>query len=123
MLPEVLKNVIHRDATRPYPQHPRQPFAGTRGQLENNTADCILCGKCARCCPSQCLSVRRKEGIWEYDPYACILCGRCVDACPTGSLTQKEQYRAPIRKKEKITLRVQVPAARNTGSKHPPGTA
>ncbi len=108
MIPVVLKNLFGRCATRPYPQSPRQLFAGSRGQLINDAGKCILCGTCARNCPSQCLTVSRKEGLWQYEPFACVFCGVCVEACPTGSLSQLGQWRPAVRERERVVLKVEV---------------
>jgi len=108
MIPVVLKNLFGRSATRPYPQKPRRPFAGSRGQLVNDAVKCILCGTCARVCPAQCLTVRRKEGLWEYEPFACVSCGVCVETCPAGSLSQLCQWRPAVRERERVVLKVEV---------------
>jgi len=108
MLPVVLKNLFGRIATRPYPKQPRQPFAGSRGQIVNDPGKCVLCGTCARDCPSQCLTVSRKEGLWQYEPFACVFCGVCVESCPTGSLAQLSQWRPAVRERERVVLKVEV---------------
>ncbi|RJX26524.1 MAG: 4Fe-4S dicluster domain-containing protein [Desulfurivibrio sp.] len=106
MLPVVLRNLLGRCATRPYPRQARQPFAGSRGQLVNDAGSCILCGTCARVCPSQCLTVSRKDGLWQYEPFACICCGVCVEACPSGSLTQLGRWRPAVRERERVVMEV-----------------
>ncbi|MBQ8287806.1 MAG: 4Fe-4S binding protein [Clostridia bacterium] len=47
---------------------------------------CVLCGLCARRCPTGALSVDRKAGIWTVDRAACLQCGNCVNGCPKKSL-------------------------------------
>jgi formate hydrogenlyase subunit 6/NADH:ubiquinone oxidoreductase subunit I len=107
MIPLVIRNLFGRCATRPYPRNPRPLFAGSRGQLVNDAGKCILCGTCARVCPAQCLTVRKKEGRWEYEPFACVSCGVCVEACPAGSLAQLGQWRPAVRQRERVVLSVQ----------------
>lgn len=111
MIPVVIRNLFGRIATRPYPRHPRPPFAGARGQLENDAEKCLLCGTCARVCPSQCLTVRKKEGLWEYEPFACVFCGVCVESCPAGSLAQLGRWRPAVRERERVVLKVEVKSA------------
>ena len=106
MIPVVIRNLLSGSATRPYPRTSRLLFAGTRGQLVNDAEKCILCGVCARKCPSQCLTVKREEGLWQCDPFACVFCGVCVEVCPTGSLVQILQWRPAVNKREKIVVRV-----------------
>ena len=103
LLPDALKGAFRTPATRPHPVVPRQPTPGARGQLCNDMAECILCGLCARACPTQCLAVDKKAGQWRWDPMACIFCGSCVEACPTGSLTQDAAWRAPSSERESVT--------------------
>jgi formate hydrogenlyase subunit 6/NADH:ubiquinone oxidoreductase subunit I len=108
MIPVVIKNLLSRSATRPYPRTPRRLPPGVRGQLVNDAEKCILCGACARKCPSQCLTVKREEGLWQCDPFACVYCGNCVEVCPTGSLSQLRQWRPATGKREMIVVRVAV---------------
>jgi len=67
-------------------------------------SDCIVCGTCARNCPSNCLDVQVLEIIEEnpdpekkkkkikklkaliYDYSYCSLCGQCVENCPVDAL-------------------------------------
>ncbi len=49
---------------------------------------CIFCGKCARNCSSQAISVNRKEKSWQIDMAKCVRCGECVKGCPKDCMTQ-----------------------------------
>ncbi|MFZ5764413.1 MAG: 4Fe-4S binding protein [Thermodesulfobacteriota bacterium] len=113
MTPLVLKNLFTRPATRPYPREERPPFSGARGRLVNTASTCILCGMCARVCPSHCITVRRRDGMWEYDPFACVYCGLCAENCPTGSLLQREQRPGIAPHRQRIVL--EIPAANKQG--------
>ena len=106
MISVVLKNLCRGFATRLYPAERRQPFAGVRGSLRNDAATCILCGTCARICPSQCITVSRQEQRWQYDPSACVFCGVCSEACPVGSLRMLVERLPVSSKKERVLLRV-----------------
>ncbi len=89
-LPQALGGLVRNPATRRYPAQVREPYHGARGEIRNHEATCILCGLCARRCPTECIEVDKKGRLWAHDPFRCILCGVCVEACPTGSLTQTE---------------------------------
>jgi ech hydrogenase subunit F len=95
MTKNIFKNAAAKPATRLHPFVVREPFADARGELYNDIDKCIFCMTCARKCPSQCIEIDAKAGIWTCDPFACVYCGVCVDACPVSCLHQKDQYRAP----------------------------
>ena len=105
MTPIILQNFFSRRATRRYPHVARPAFANTRGALYNDIATCIFCGVCAARCPSQCITVDKKNATWQYDPFACISCGVCVEACTTSSLHQSPHYRNPAAVRELIHLK------------------
>lgn len=47
---------------------------------------CVLCGLCARRCPTGALTVDRKAGTWTVNRAECLQCGNCVNGCPKKSL-------------------------------------
>jgi ferredoxin len=49
---------------------------------ETDEASCILCGACARACPTGCVEV---SGVVETQKDRCISCTACVQSCPTGA--------------------------------------
>ncbi|MGE4552232.1 MAG: 4Fe-4S binding protein [Desulfovibrionaceae bacterium] len=123
MLPDLARALGDGPATRPYPANPRPPFPGARGDIDNHIPTCIFCGLCARRCPTQCIEVDRKAGVWSHDPFLCIYCGACVEVCPTGSLQQYEQRRPVTTARHRTTLTGAPPAARRKAAapkKEPP---
>jgi ech hydrogenase subunit F len=117
MTPNILRNLVQRKSTRRYPYETRDPFDGTRGELINDMEVCTLCGVCGAKCPSQCISVDKKAGLWTCDPFACVYCAICVDACPSKSLSQKRAYRAPSTRPGLISLNGH--PRKTTGTKKP----
>ena len=109
----VLKNMATPPATRKYPFKVRDPFEDYRGELVNNIDECIFCGMCARKCPSQCITVTKKEGLWTCDPYACVYCGICVETCPTDCLSHEKAYRQPEVQKQELCLKGEPPKKKN----------
>ncbi len=105
MTPNILRNLVQKKSTRRYPYETRDLFEGARGELINNMETCTLCGVCAAKCPSQCIAVDKKAGLWTCDPFSCVYCAICVDACPPKSLSQKRAYRAPSLMAELISLK------------------
>lgn len=105
MTPNILRNLVLKKSTRRYPYETRDPFAGARGELSNDMETCTMCGVCATKCPSQCITVDKKTGLWTCDPFACVYCAVCVDSCPFKSLSQKNTYRPPMKTPELISLK------------------
>ena len=81
-----------------------------RNQLHNEMDDCILCDKCARVCPVDCIeiqSIRSSEllgrtsdgtpkrlhaAYFAIDMAKCCFCGLCTVVCPTECLTMQPEY-------------------------------
>ena len=87
----------------PVPDHGRY-------QLHNEIDDCIVCDKCAKVCPVNCIDiepVRAVEEIgktsdgtpkrihaakFDIDMAKCCFCGLCTTVCPTECLTMTKEY-------------------------------
>ena len=95
MMKNVLRNLLSRNATRKYPYVRREPFPYYRGPVQIDAEKCILCGICAKKCPSQCIAIDPKEGTWDLDLLACIYCASCVEACPKQCLSMGKEHPAP----------------------------
>ncbi len=102
MTKNVLKNLLTKYATRLYPFQTREPFKDVKGELKIEIDKCIMCGVCKMRCPSQCISVDKKERTWEVDPFACVYCGICVDACPVKCLYQEGLYKSAVGEKHMV---------------------
>lgn len=105
MVPTVVKNLISKKSTRPYPFVVREPFPDQRGELYCDIEQCIFCGTCARKCPSQCITVDKEQGLWICDPFACVYCGTCEEVCPTHCLHHKGAWRPVAGERQMIEMK------------------
>ncbi|MFN8437032.1 MAG: 4Fe-4S binding protein [Cytophagales bacterium] len=81
-----------------------------RYKLHNEIDDCIVCDKCAKICPVDCIEIepiKSTEDIgytsdgslkkiyaatFNIDMAKCCFCGLCTSVCPTECLTMKPEY-------------------------------
>jgi formate hydrogenlyase subunit 6/NADH:ubiquinone oxidoreductase subunit I len=97
-------------ATIQYP-HEVLPVPDTgRYQLHNEIDDCIVCDKCVKICPVDCITIepirateeigRTSDGTpkriyaakFDIDMGKCCFCGLCTTVCPTECLTMTKTY-------------------------------
>lgn len=89
--------------TIPLPDHGRY-------QLHNEIDDCIVCDKCAKVCPVDCIDIepvrspevfgqtsdgtplRIHAAKFDIDMAKCCFCGLCTVVCPTECLTMTKEY-------------------------------
>lgn len=92
----------------PYEQLP-VPDTG-RYQLHNEIDDCIVCDKCAKVCPVNCIDIEPVRAVdeigktsdgtskriyaakFDIDMSKCCFCGLCTVVCPTECLTMTKDY-------------------------------
>jgi formate hydrogenlyase subunit 6/NADH:ubiquinone oxidoreductase subunit I len=82
-----------------YPVIPRTWQERTRGHIEIVIEDCILCGICARKCPTKAIAVAKDAQSWTIHRMQCIQCSCCVEVCPKKCLENKNEYTAPSAEK------------------------
>ncbi len=94
-------------------QYPHEDFKvpeNGRYKLHNEIDDCIVCDKCAKICPVDCIDiepVRSPEPFgttsdgtpkriyaakFDIDMGKCCFCGLCTTVCPTECLTMTPEY-------------------------------
>lgn len=97
-------------ATIQYP-HESIPVPDTgRYQLHNEMDDCIVCDKCVKICPVNCITIEPVRAVEEFgktsdgtpkriyaakfdiDMGKCCFCGLCTTVCPTECLTMTKSY-------------------------------
>jgi formate hydrogenlyase subunit 6/NADH:ubiquinone oxidoreductase subunit I len=93
-----------------YP-HEMQPVPDNgRYRLHNEIDDCIVCDKCAKICPVNCITIDPVKAIeeigktsdgtpkriyaakFDIDMGKCCFCGLCTTVCPTECLTMTKVY-------------------------------
>lgn len=97
-------------ATLQYPAESLPVPDNGRYRLHNEIDDCIVCDKCAKVCPVNCIDiepVRSTEEIgktsdgtpkriyaakFDIDMAKCCFCGLCTTVCPTECLTMTKVY-------------------------------
>lgn len=90
-----LRNLFSKPATAGYPFVPTEYPEGSRGHIENDMDECILCGSCARHCPTGCITVDRASKTWSVARFDCVQCQNCVNNCPKKCLTIVPGYFTP----------------------------
>ena len=97
-------------STLQYPHETMPVPDNGRYRLHNEIDDCIVCDKCAKICPVDCIDI---EGIkatdvigktsdgtpkrihaakFDIDMSKCCFCGLCTTVCPTECLTMTKAY-------------------------------
>jgi formate hydrogenlyase subunit 6/NADH:ubiquinone oxidoreductase subunit I len=82
--------------------------------LHNEIEDCIVCDKCAKICPVNCIDIEPIRSATEFgktsdgtskriyaarfdiDMAKCFFCGLCTTVCPTECLIMTPEYDAPV---------------------------
>jgi NADH-quinone oxidoreductase subunit I len=96
--------------TLQYPKEQLPVPDNGRYQLHNEIDDCIVCDKCAKICPVDCIdieAIKAPEPIgtasdgtpirlyaakFDIDMAKCCFCGLCTTVCPTECLTMTPEY-------------------------------
>ena len=94
-------------------QYPFEEFPvpdNGRYKLHNEIDDCIVCDKCAKICPVNCIDIEPVRAVEEFgvtsdgtskriyaakfdiDMSKCCFCGLCTVVCPTECLTMTKDY-------------------------------
>lgn len=94
-------------------QYPNESFPvpdNGRYRLHNEIEDCIVCDKCVKVCPVNCIaiesirssqeirkasdgsSIRLYASTFDIDMAKCMFCGLCTTVCPTECLTMTKSY-------------------------------
>jgi NADH-quinone oxidoreductase subunit I len=107
------KNYFEQKTGKVTLQYPKEklptPEIG-RYKLHNEIDDCIVCDKCAKICPVNCIEIEAIKATEEFgktsdgtskriyaakfdiDMAKCCFCGLCTTVCPTECLTMTDEY-------------------------------
>ncbi len=99
-----LRSLFGKPETVLYPFQMRPMPEGLKGHVQNDISTCILCGICAKRCPTEAISVAKKDGVWRIDRFRCIQCGSCVRECPKHCLTMQPTYAKAATRKDAVVL-------------------
>ncbi len=91
----VLRSMFEKPATLMYPVVEREYPERTRGSVDIDVEQCILCGLCTRRCPAKAIETKRNTGEWIIHRMKCIQCGECIDVCPKECLSRNCKYTEP----------------------------
>ena len=115
---QVVRSIIEPDyfkdrdgiATIQYPYEMQPVPDNGRYRLHNEIDDCIVCDKCAKICPVDCIDIvpikateeigktsdgtpkRIYAATFDIDMGKCCFCGLCTTVCPTECLTMTKVY-------------------------------
>ena len=105
-----LRSLFGKPETIRYPfEEPEHP-AALRGCVRFNDSDCIYCGICEKRCPTNAISVEKKDKTWSINHFACIQCESCVRECPKGCLSMDAVIVHPSKEKAMETFRKPEPS-------------
>lgn len=110
MLKLIRRNFFRKAPTRLYPIVPeRDAFERSRGRIELEPENCILCGICSKKCPADAITVDRATGKWELNATRCIICGECVISCPKKTIKMTNERRHSMTEKQIVNHHVEPP--------------
>ncbi|MEW5827154.1 MAG: 4Fe-4S binding protein [Candidatus Bipolaricaulota bacterium] len=114
ILGTLLKQLVHRPATNPFPVkymprsvrgllakvaaqkaaiHPPVPTPkDLRGKIAYDREKCIGCKLCIRVCPASVIEFLPETKKIRMHVARCTFCAQCVDACPVAALATTEEF-------------------------------
>lgn len=109
----LFSNLIGKPATLNYPAEPREYTDRTRGHVEFDDSNCILCNICGKKCPTKAIYADKPARTITIERMKCIQCGYCIESCPKKCLSMDRQYISPGT--EKVTDVFEVPVREKPG--------
>lgn len=105
IVPELLRNLLHRPVTVRYPFEKVPAPPGLRGRPVCQYDKCVGCSMCAKDCPALAIEMvgaapRALRPVFHYD--RCAFCGQCADSCPRKCITMTAEYELSALSKEEL---------------------
>lgn len=92
---KLLSNMFRKSSTEQYPNAPREYPEASRGHLEFDPNDCILCNICGKKCPADAIKADKAARTVTIQRMQCIQCSYCADSCPKKCLSMVPGYTSP----------------------------
>jgi ech hydrogenase subunit F len=99
MFKMIARAFVGKTACERYPDRPAHRYPNTRGHIEIEAGECILCTICDKRCPTHAITVDRSKKTWAIDHYKCIYCNNCVEVCPKKCLHMLQKHGTPTLEK------------------------
>lgn len=95
MFRDLLKSLLSKPATEPFPNPEQNEPERLRGKLHWNPENCTGCQLCVKDCPSNALKLfvidkDKKEFVLRYDVGRCTFCAQCVENCRFNCLAMAQ---------------------------------
>ena len=116
----VTKSLFSKSACKMYPAQAPVFFDRTRGRIEMESPKCIVCGLCAKKCPTGAIDLDKEANTWQIDRFKCIQCGACAEGCKPNAIQMVNQYTGPAVSKQIESFSVTPPKRRTKKPDEPP---
>lgn len=104
---EIIATYLKRGAvTTSYPKVPEPAPENFRGKPIVDAGKCDACGKCVDACPSNSISLNRKELVVCVG--SCVFCGACSEVCPKNAISQSPDFELSSKNKNGLYDRYKV---------------
>ena len=110
MLKDVVRSLVKRPFTRPYPREKQPAPERLRGKLHYNPEKCTGCCLCSMECPANALELitldkKEKRFVMRYHLDRCTYCAQCVQNCRFGCLEMSpDEWELAATTKEPFTI-------------------